>query len=183
MTTSTIRLFVHVLAATVWVGGQVTLAGLVPGLRSLAPEAPRSVARRFNVIAWPAFGVLVVTGIWNIVEIDPQWDSSYGTTLIVKIVGVAASGITAFVHTRARSRLNLEPRPLRVLPASWLSATERRARRAAVRAWGGLARRQSMYGAEFSQAYGLVGDSEVQDVEVIEAEPEGQIASRRGRRA
>lgn len=107
VTTSTIRLFVHVLAATVWVGGQVTLAGLVPGLRSLAPEAPRSVARRFNVIAWPAFGVLVVTGIWNIVEIDPQWDSSYGTTLIVKIVGVAASGITAFVHTRARSRLNL----------------------------------------------------------------------------
>jgi putative copper export protein len=107
VTASTIRLFLHVLAATVWVGGQLTLAGLVPGLRLLAPDAPRSVARRFNLIAWPAFGVLVVTGVWNIAAIDPQWNSSYGTTLIVKIVVVAASGITAFVHTRARSRAGL----------------------------------------------------------------------------
>jgi uncharacterized membrane protein len=29
----TIRLFLHVLAATVWVGGQLTLAALVPVLR------------------------------------------------------------------------------------------------------------------------------------------------------
>jgi putative copper export protein len=107
VTTSTIRLFLHVLAATVWVGGQITLAGLVPGLRDLSPEAPRSVARRFNLIAWPAFGVLVATGIWNIAAIDPDWQSSYGTTLIVKIVVVAASGFTAFVHTRARSTRSL----------------------------------------------------------------------------
>jgi putative copper export protein len=107
VTTSTIRLFLHVLAATVWVGGQLTLAGLVPGLRRLSPDAPRSVARRFNLIAWPAFAVLVATGIWNVVAIDPDWDSSYGTTLIVKIVVVAASGITAFVHTRSRSRRGL----------------------------------------------------------------------------
>ncbi len=29
----TVRLFLHVLAATVWVGGQLTLAALVPVLR------------------------------------------------------------------------------------------------------------------------------------------------------
>ena len=57
-----IRLFVHVLAATVWVGGQLTLAGLVPGARRLGQDAPRVLARRFNRIAWPAFVVLVVTG-------------------------------------------------------------------------------------------------------------------------
>jgi putative copper export protein len=51
---ATVRLFLHVLAATVWVGGQLTLAGLVPGLRALSPDAPRVVARRFNQIAWPA---------------------------------------------------------------------------------------------------------------------------------
>jgi putative copper export protein len=104
VTTSTIRVFLHVLAATVWVGGQITLAGLVPGLRRLAPDAPRAVARRFNLIAWPAFALVVATGIWNVVELDPVWSSSYGTTLIVKIVVVAVSGVTAFVHTRARSR-------------------------------------------------------------------------------
>jgi putative copper export protein len=34
ITWSTVRLFVHVVAATVWVGGQLTLAALVPGLRA-----------------------------------------------------------------------------------------------------------------------------------------------------
>ena len=38
---ATVRLFLHVLAATVWVGGQLTLAGLVPGLRAISPDAPR----------------------------------------------------------------------------------------------------------------------------------------------
>ena len=46
VTSTTVRLFVHVLAATVWVGGQLTLAGLVPGLHRLSPDAPRVVARR-----------------------------------------------------------------------------------------------------------------------------------------
>ena len=104
---TTIRLFLHVLAATVWVGGQLTLAGLVPGLRRLSPEAPRALARRFNVIAWAAFAVLVATGIWNIASIRPDWSSSYGTTLIVKLVVVGASGITAALHARARSSAGL----------------------------------------------------------------------------
>ena len=104
VTWTTVRLFIHVTAATIWVGGQLTLAGLVPGLRSLSPDAPRAVAARFNRIAWPAFGVLVATGIWNIVEVSPVWDSDYGHTLTVKLVVVAISGTAAFVHTRSRSR-------------------------------------------------------------------------------
>ena len=109
---TTIRIFLHVLGATVWVGGQLTLAGLVPGLRRVSPDAPRAVARRFNVIAWVAFAVLIVTGIWNILAIRPDWSSSYGTTLIVKLVVVAASGLTAALHARARS-----PVPLAVFGA------------------------------------------------------------------
>jgi putative copper export protein len=103
----TIRLFLHVLAATIWVGGQLTLAGLVPGLRRLAPDAPRTVARRFNRIAWPAFGVLVATGVWNILAIGPRWSSPYGTTLIVKLAVVGVSGASAFLHTRARTPVGL----------------------------------------------------------------------------
>jgi putative copper export protein len=103
----TMRVFLHVLAATVWVGGQLTLAGLVPGLRLLSPDAPAAVARRFNMIAWPAFGVLVATGIWNILALEPDWSDSYGTTLIVKIVVVATSGASALLHARARSRRTL----------------------------------------------------------------------------
>ncbi len=45
-------LFLHVLAATVWVGGQFVLAGLVGTLRRQSPEAPRG--RRLEPSpAWP----------------------------------------------------------------------------------------------------------------------------------
>jgi putative copper export protein len=104
VTWGTVRLFLHVLAATVWVGGQLTLAGLVPGLRALNADAPKAVAQRFNRIAWPAYAVLAATGVWNILEIDVDWSSSYGTTLIVKLVVVGASGLTAFLHAQAKSK-------------------------------------------------------------------------------
>lgn len=104
---TTIRLFLHVLAATVWVGGQLTLAGLVPGLRALSPDAPKAVAQRFNRIAWPAYAALVATGIWNILAIKPGWSGSYGLTLMVKITVVALSGISAAAHAMSRSKSGL----------------------------------------------------------------------------
>jgi putative copper export protein len=107
VTLQTVRLFLHVLAATVWVGGQLTLAGLVPGLRALAPDAPRAAARRFAQMAWPAYGVLIVTGIWNILAVHATWGGTYGATLILKIVVVAVSGIAAWAHSVSRSAVAL----------------------------------------------------------------------------
>jgi putative copper export protein len=107
VTSDTIRLFFHVLAASVWVGGQLTLAGLVPGLRAVSPDAPRAAARRFNAIAWAAFAVLVATGIWNIVAVNPSWTGEYGTTLIVKLVVVGISGLSAALHAASRSKRGL----------------------------------------------------------------------------
>lgn len=98
----TIRLFLHVLAATVWVGGQLTLAALVPVLRHLGAEIPRAAARRFNQVAWPAFAVLVITGVWNMIAVQSQVTGSYQTTLTVKLVVVLISGVTAALHARAR---------------------------------------------------------------------------------
>ena len=99
----TVRLFLHVLAATVWVGGQLVLAALVPALPGACTDVPRTAARAFNRVAWPAFGVLVATGIWNIAAVGDR-GSAYRTTLTVKLVVVAASGVTAFLHARATSR-------------------------------------------------------------------------------
>jgi putative copper export protein len=99
----TVRLFLHVLAAAVWVGGQLTLAALVPALRAAGREVPRVAARRFNAVAWPAFGVLVATGIWNIVAERDKIGGSYRATLIVKLVVVLASGAAAVLHTRSRT--------------------------------------------------------------------------------
>ena len=102
---NTIRLFLHVLAATGWVGGQLTLAGLVPALRGLGPDAPRTVARRFNRIAWPAFAVLFLTGLWNLAETHVgDRSSEWIATLFAKLAIVALSGISAALHTRAATR-------------------------------------------------------------------------------
>ena len=65
-----IRLVVHVLAATIWVGGQFVLAGLLPTLRGLGDDATAKVARAFNRLAWPAYVVLLGTGIWNLFEVN-----------------------------------------------------------------------------------------------------------------
>ena len=101
----TIRLFLHVLAATIWVGGQLILAALVPVLRRFGADALGAAARRFNQVAWTAFGVLIVTGIWNIVAVRSQisHSASYRTTLIVKLVVVVISGVTAALHVRSRT--------------------------------------------------------------------------------
>lgn len=104
----TIRLFLHVLAATIWVGGQLVLAALVPVLRRVGPDAPRAAARQFNKVAWPAFALLIATGIWNIAESEDDADQpGYRWTLTVKLILVALSGLTAFAHIRARSRRGL----------------------------------------------------------------------------
>jgi putative copper export protein len=103
----TIRLFLHVLAATVWVGGQLTLAGLVPVLRRLGADIPRAAARRFNQIAWPTFAVLILTGVWNVIAVRSQITGRYEVTLIVKLVVVAISGVAAALHARAKSTAGL----------------------------------------------------------------------------
>lgn len=106
-TWATVRLFLHVLAATVWVGGQLSLAGLLPAVRTLGPDAPRVLARRFNRFAWPAYGVLWMTGVWNIAALDVTFPSALATTVMVKVLVVTVSGLAAFAHSVTKSRAAL----------------------------------------------------------------------------
>ena len=103
VTTETVRLFLHVLAATVWVGGQLLLAALLPTLRRLGPDVPGQVARAFARVAWPAFGVLLLTRAWNISAEDRGWSGDNGPTLEAKLAVVALSGLSAALHTKART--------------------------------------------------------------------------------
>jgi putative copper export protein len=101
----TIRIFVHVTAAAIWVGGQFTVAGLLGTVRRLGDDAPRVVARAFARLAWPAYGVLVLTGIWNLLAVDiADQTSAYTVTVAVKVLVVLASGAAAAAHALSRSR-------------------------------------------------------------------------------
>lgn len=102
-----IRLSLHVLAATVWVGGQLTAAALLPTVRRLGPEAPRRIARAFSRVSWPAYAVLIATGAWNVVAAHSGQPSAWQTVLGVKIAVVLLAGVGAWLHGRARNRASL----------------------------------------------------------------------------
>jgi hypothetical protein len=69
---------------------------------------PRAAARRFNLIAWPAFAVLVITGIWNLMEVHVgDASSAYQVTLMIKITLAILSGVFVAVHSVGTSKLAL----------------------------------------------------------------------------
>jgi putative copper export protein len=102
-----IRLSLHVLAASVWVGGQITVAGLVPTARQLSPDAPRRVARAFSRLSWPAYAVLLATGVWNVVAAHGGQPHAWNVVLGVKIAVVLLAGLAAWLHGRAGNRTQL----------------------------------------------------------------------------
>jgi len=99
-----VRLTLHVFAATIWVGGQFVILGLLPTVREFGEGAPRKIAQAFGRLSWPAFWLLVATGVWNYLAIDhanasASWNAVFG----VKMILVVVAGVGTFMHTKATS--------------------------------------------------------------------------------
>ena len=104
----TVRLTLHVLAATVWVGGQIVMTGLVGPSRAIGGDAPKTLARAFARMAWPAFVVLVATGIWNVTAVHySSQDSAWKAVLMAKVAVVIVAGVAVALHQRARTKAQL----------------------------------------------------------------------------
>jgi putative copper export protein len=100
-----IRLTLHVLAASVWVGGQIVMTGLVGPARRLGGDASQVMAQAFARLAWPAYAVLLATGFWNLSTF--HWsaqNSAWKAVLMAKIVVALVAGVGAFLHQRARTK-------------------------------------------------------------------------------
>ena len=101
----TVRLTLHVLAASVWVGGQIVMTGAVGPLRAAGNEAPQVMARAFQRMAWPAYALLIITGFWNVSTFHwAHQSSAWKAVLMAKIVVVVAAGVGAFLHQRATTK-------------------------------------------------------------------------------
>jgi putative copper export protein len=89
--------YIHLLSATVWVGGLVVLGGLVPAVRKVTDDRSviQAIAKRFGVMSWTALGLLVLTG--TLMVFDRVWTR----TLIAKIGLVMLSALLAVWHTMA----------------------------------------------------------------------------------
>ena len=106
---------VHLIAASVWLGGIAVIAiAWVPRLRDLGAAGRRRIVEvvlpRFGAVALPAFFALVVAGGLNAVtELgSPQalWSTGYGRVLLVKTSLVGVLALLSYRHAlRLRPRL------------------------------------------------------------------------------
>ena len=107
--------WIHLISASIWVGGSIFLGVvLAPLLKKMSLsieerlELMIKVGRRFNKIALPSLVILIGTGIYNshLVLQSPEilFSSSYGAFLITKIVLVIALIVTFAVHIRLFSK-------------------------------------------------------------------------------
>ncbi|TMC48444.1 MAG: CopD family protein [Chloroflexi bacterium] len=126
-----IVLWIHILAASVWIGGQVTIAAVIPLLRG-ADGLAAAAGRRYQVVAWPAFAALAVTGVINTSNAGIAWSdlggTSTGRTLAAKLGLVALSGAAAAMHAflqapALRRRKASTPRPAASALLGLLSVT------------------------------------------------------------
>lgn len=104
-TLDSLRVFLHLMAVAVWVGGQIVLAGLVPTIRVAAPEALPKVAQAFARVAWPAMIVIVFTGAWGLGVVDAaDAGTKYMTTFAIKMFLVFVAVAATVIHSQGTSK-------------------------------------------------------------------------------
>jgi copper resistance protein D len=107
-----ISMWLHLLAAIVWIGGLAFVAMvLVPVLRGAQPRAQaiavlRATGRKFMRVAYASLATLVVTGVANLylkaggswAAVGGLWPTTYGRLLAAKLVLVALIVATSLCH-------------------------------------------------------------------------------------
>ena len=103
---TTLRIL-HVLSASIWVGGTVALVFVgVPAIRKLEGEARavamRTLGRRWRPIGWSALAVAILSGLW-LTERHGGFhrsvlDTDFDRTLILKSVLVALLVVGGLLH-------------------------------------------------------------------------------------
>lgn len=101
----TIRLALHIFAASIWVGGQIVVGSAVGALRRDHRDALGPLARSFGRVAWPAYALVVLTGMWSLAVIDvTQTSTGYQVATLIKVLVALASGAAAAVHSYGNSK-------------------------------------------------------------------------------
>jgi hypothetical protein len=67
----------------------------------VAPAATVPVARTFAWVSWPAFVLLILTGLWSY-PFGIEMDKAFQSTMGVKLTLVILSGVGVLAHTVAK---------------------------------------------------------------------------------
>jgi|LNFM01.1.fsa_nt_gb putative copper export protein len=100
----------HLLGASVWVGGHVILSLVVlpPALRQRDPAPIRAFEQRFEKVGIPALALQVASGLWLAHYWIPDWTRwfAFGSPQAALIaVKLGLLGLTALLGVHARWRL------------------------------------------------------------------------------
>ena len=108
-----ISVYIHILAAVIWIGGMLFLGlVVVPITQALQPPGSgarvvRAVGRRFRPIAWGCIGALLITGVANLdhwgyrpadVFSPDLLDTEFGGMLAIKLGAVLSIIILSALH-------------------------------------------------------------------------------------
>ncbi|MFO1182073.1 CopD family protein [Ottowia sp.] len=123
-------LFLHVLGATIWVGGHLVLAvcWLPRIVRERAPEQLLAFEQRFERLGMSALALQVVTGVWMAHQLVPdvgQWlhpQSPLAHAIALKLGLLLATAAVA-VHARLRVLPRLTPATLPLMAGHVLAVT------------------------------------------------------------
>ena len=151
--------FIHVAAASIWVGGHLVLAiGLLPeALSKRDPEIILGFERVYERIGLPAMAVQIATGLWLAWRLQPDlatwvdWDDPDARTICLKFACLAAT-----IGLAAHARLFIIPR----LDAAWLPL---RGIALGRRSW--LFAGSDRGGGRAAAMYTLIGTAKLNDVD------------------
>ena len=123
-------LFLHIVGATIWVGGHLVLAVCwLPGiLRERAPEQLLAFEQRFERLGMSALAVQVITGLWMAYQLVPdvgQWlrpHSPLAHAIALKLGLLLATAAVA-VHARLRVLPRLSAATLPVMAGHVVAVT------------------------------------------------------------
>jgi putative copper resistance protein D len=108
-----LSVWLHILAAALWAGGMLFLVLVLlpvvrqPEHRSIAGRLTHLVGVRYRNLGWLCFGLLVASGITNLLGRGVHladlltagfWQTSFGQTLAVKLFFVAAIFLLSGIH-------------------------------------------------------------------------------------
>jgi putative copper export protein len=107
-----LSVWLHVVAATAWVGSMIFFAAVVvPVVRRAegAPQLVLALGRRFRVLGWLSLGVLLATGAtnlafrgigWALLADRAFWSTAFGRALAYKLALVTFVLAATAAHDR-----------------------------------------------------------------------------------
>lgn len=150
----------HLMAAIFWIGGMLFLAMAVvpvvrrPAFQGISPALLEAIGLRFRILGWIAMGILVLTGLFNLIArgvtldllVNPVfWSGPFGQALIGKLTAVSLTILLNALHD-----FWVGPRATRMLQADPQGAEGKR-----WRAWASWLARLTLLASLVAMTFGI----------------------------